>query len=62
DQKLQQWKIYYQKEQGAIANRIAINAGNETSDEESESESEKESLSDDEDEKTSQVQVHKKGQ
>ncbi|CAF5188811.1 unnamed protein product, partial [Rotaria sp. Silwood1] len=30
DQKLQQWKRYYQKEQGAIADRIAINAGNET--------------------------------
>ncbi|CAF4994137.1 unnamed protein product [Rotaria sp. Silwood1] len=44
--------------QGAIANRIAINAGNETSDEESESESEKESLSDDEDEKNIANHTH----
>ncbi|CAF0901849.1 unnamed protein product [Rotaria sordida] len=62
DQKFQQWKIYYQKEQSAIANEIALNAGNETSDEESESEYEQESSSDDEDEKISQVQMHKKGQ
>ncbi|CAF4706532.1 unnamed protein product [Rotaria sp. Silwood1] len=62
DQKLQQWKRYYQKEQGAIADRIAINAGNETSDDESESESEEESSSDNEDEKISQLQIHGKSQ
>ncbi|CAF2796627.1 unnamed protein product [Rotaria sp. Silwood2] len=62
DQKLRQWKSYYQKEQSAIADRIAINAGNETSDEGSENESEQELSSDNDDENTSQLQMHKQDQ
>jgi hypothetical protein len=48
NEKLQLWKDYYQKEQRAIADRIAINAVNEVSDHESESNSEEESSSDNE--------------
>ena len=39
NQKLKLWKDYYQKEQHAIADRIAVNAGVETSDQESETDS-----------------------
>ncbi len=62
NQKLQQWKDFYQKEQCAIADRIAINAGNEVIDDQSESESEQESSSDDEEGTTLQSTVHQKDQ
>ncbi len=65
NRKFQQWKDFYHKEQSAIDNRIAINAGNEISDNKSESESEQESSDDDEEEegKTQQQStVHQKDQ
>lgn len=61
NQKLQQWKDFYEKEERANADRIAINAGSEVIDSQSE---EEEPLSDDEDqEKTPQkTTVHQKDQ
>jgi hypothetical protein len=63
NQKFQQWKDFYHKEQSAIDNRIAINAGNVILDNKSESESEQESSDDDEEGKTQQQStVHKQDQ
>ena len=55
DRKLQQCKDYYQKEQRAIAERLAINAGNESSEESSKSNSEDEV--DEEDDKADKKDV-----
>ena len=58
DQKIQQWKDFYQKEQNAIADRMAINAGNELSD----NESDEGSSSDNDEEETPQSQPQQKDQ
>ncbi|CAM4769547.1 unnamed protein product [Rotaria magnacalcarata] len=62
NQKFQQWKNYYQKEECALAERLAINVGSELSANQSENESDQESSSDNEQKKTSQLSVHKQGQ
>jgi len=62
NQKLQQWKDVYQKQQCAIADQIAINAENEVFDNKSDSESEQESSSDDEEENALQSTPHQKNQ
>jgi hypothetical protein len=59
DQKIKHWKDFYQKEQRAIIDRIAINAGNEQSDNESESDS---SSDNEEEENSVQLQLHQKDQ
>jgi hypothetical protein len=62
NQKLQQWRDFYQKEQGDIADRISMNARSDVLDNKSESESEQESSSDDGEGQKPQTRLSRKNQ